>query len=53
MDPSSTAVSTYLVTVVRPGVNSVSILAIKRSLGLFILFLVSESRVHIPGKVQD
>lgn len=53
LEPSSTAVSGYLVTVVRPGVDSVSILTIKRSLGLFTLFLVSESLVHIPGKVQD
>jgi hypothetical protein len=53
MDPSITAVSGYLLTVVRPGDNSVSILAIKRILGLFTLFLVSESRIHIPGKVQD
>ena len=30
MDPSNTAVSGYLLTVVRPGVNSVSILGIKR-----------------------
>ena len=53
MEPSSTAVSGYLMTVVRLGVNSVSVLTIKRSLGLFTLFLVSDSRVHILGKVQD
>ena len=28
-------------------------MAIKRSVALFTLFLVSESRVHIPGKVQE
>jgi len=53
MEPSNTTVSGYLITVVRPGVNSVSILTIKRSFGLFTLFLVSESRVYISGKVQD
>jgi hypothetical protein len=52
MDPSSTAESEYWLTVVRPGLNSVSVMAIKRSLGLFTLFLVSESHTF-PGKVKD